>query len=75
MRSQADVALFEAFVSYVREDSVDLISVTETISLMTSFGLQNGSEFLGMFNYHIAKVKSSGVLAKLTQTWLRCEVS
>ena len=67
------MAIYESFVTYAREPEVDLISVKETLELMTSFALQNGSEFKGIFNYHIAKIKSSGVLAKLEQKWLRCE--
>ena len=71
VRSQQENALFENFVTYVREDNLDIVSVSERLRLMTSFGLQNNSEFLGMFNYHLGKIKSSGVLAKLYQKWLR----
>ena len=71
VRSRQENAIFENFVTYVREDSLDIVSVRERIRLMTSFALQNNSEFLGMFNYHLAKIKSAGVLAKLYQKWLR----
>ena len=52
-----------------------MVSVKEKKKYVTSYALQNNSEFLGMFNYHISKIKSSGVLSKLSQKWLRCEVS
>ena len=71
VKSQQENALFENFVVYVREDNLDIVSVRERLRLMTSFALQNNSEFLGMFNYHLGKIKSSGVLAKLYQKWLR----
>ena len=71
VRSDQENALFENFVTYVRDGNLDIVSVSERLRLMTSFGLQNNSEFLGMFNYHLGKIKSSGVLAKLYQKWLR----
>ena len=71
--SRKDVAIFEGFVSFAALDSVDLVSVEEAIKLDFAFALQNNSEFLGMFNYHIGKMKSSGVHTKLSQKWLRCK--
>ena len=75
LKSQKEVAIFDSFVSFVTADYVDLVSVKEKKKYVTSYALQNNSEFLGMFNYHISKIKSSGVLSKLSQKWLRCEVS
>ena len=74
VRSDQENALFENFVTYVRDGNLDIVSVSERLRLMTSFGLQNNYEFLGMFNYHLGKIKSSGVLAKLYQKWLRYEI-
>ena len=71
LKSQKDVAIFDSFVSFVTADFVDLVSVKEKKKYVTAWALQNNSEFLGILNYHLSKIQSSGVASKLSQKWLR----
>jgi ABC-type amino acid transport substrate-binding protein len=67
----SDVAIFDSFLTFVDKPYVELIPIKEEYKLVSAFALQKGSEFKGIFNYHLGKIKSSGLMQKNELKWLR----
>ncbi len=49
---------------------IETINIAENLKVVSGFALQKDSELKAMFNYHLGKIKTSGLLEKENLRWL-----
>ncbi len=69
------MAYFGSFISFFGKAFAKTVEVEEGYSMINAIGLQRESEFKGVFNYYLTKLKATGIASKIELKWLRSAVA
>ncbi len=67
----ADIAFFDSFHSVLGLDTVKLAKIEESSEEDSAFAFRPDSEFRELFDYHLNKLKGTGLLARIEARWLK----